>query len=56
MRLAEWDEAVGRAVALYLTEKVKNGTPRQREIAKKSYKDTTLFQIQPLEVGILNWL
>jgi hypothetical protein len=31
LRLAERDETVGRAVALYLAEKVKNGTPRQRE-------------------------
>jgi hypothetical protein len=35
LRLAERDETVGRAVALYLAEKVKNGTPRQREIAEK---------------------
>jgi len=33
--LAEEDNAVRRAVALYLTEKAKNGTPRQREIAEK---------------------
>jgi hypothetical protein len=36
LRLAEKDNAVRRAVALYLAEKVKNGTPRQREIAEKS--------------------
>ena len=36
LRLAEKDDAVRRAVALYLAEKVKNGTPRQREIAEKS--------------------
>jgi len=33
--LAEEDDAVRRAVAQYLTEKAKNGTPRQREIAEK---------------------
>jgi hypothetical protein len=33
LKLAEEDDAVRRAVALYLTEKAKNGTPRQREIA-----------------------
>ncbi len=35
LKLAEEDDAVRRAVALYLTEKAKNGTPRQREIAEK---------------------
>ncbi len=35
LRLAERDETVRKAVALYLAEKVKNGTPRQREIARK---------------------
>ena len=35
LKLAEEDDAVRRAVALYLTEKAKNGTPRQREIAGK---------------------
>ena len=35
LKLAEEDDAVRRAIALYLTEKVKNGTPRQREIAEK---------------------
>jgi hypothetical protein len=34
--LAEKDEAIKKAIALYLAEKVKNGTPRQREIAEKS--------------------
>jgi hypothetical protein len=35
LKLAEKDNAVRRAIALYLTEKAKNGTPRQREIAEK---------------------
>jgi hypothetical protein len=35
LRLAERDETVRRAVALYLAEKAKNGTQRQREIAEK---------------------
>ena len=35
LKLAEKDDAVRRAVALYLAEKAKNGTPRQREIAEK---------------------
>jgi len=35
LKLAEEDDAVRRAVALYLTEKAKNGTPRQREIAEE---------------------
>jgi hypothetical protein len=35
LRLAERDGEIRRAVALYLAEKAKNGTPRQREIAEK---------------------
>ena len=38
LRLAERDEAVRKAIAQYLAEKAKNGTPRQREIATKSHK------------------
>jgi hypothetical protein len=38
LKLAEEDDAVRRAIALYLAEKVKNGTPRQREIAEKILK------------------
>jgi hypothetical protein len=34
-RLAERDETVRKAIVLYLAEKVKNGTPRQREIAER---------------------
>jgi len=43
LRLAEGDEAVRRAVAQYLAEKAKNGTPRQREIAEKILKRIPLF-------------
>jgi hypothetical protein len=43
LRLAERDEAVRRAIALYLAEKAKNGTPRQREIAEKILKRHPLF-------------
>ena len=43
LKLAEEDDAVRRAVALYLTEKAKNGTPRQREIAEKILKRHPLF-------------
>ncbi len=35
LKLAEKDEAIRRAIALYLAEKAKNGTPRQRELAEK---------------------
>jgi len=35
LKLAEKNDAVRKAMALYLAEKAKNGTPRQREIAKK---------------------
>jgi hypothetical protein len=45
LRLAEKDDAVRRAIALYLAEKVKNGTPRQREIAEKILKRNPLFSI-----------
>ena len=43
LKLAEKDDAVRRAVALYLTEKAKNGTPRQREIARKLLQRHPLF-------------
>jgi len=42
LRLAEKDGAIRRAVALHLAEKVKNGAPKQREIAEKSYRGTFL--------------
>jgi hypothetical protein len=45
LKLAEGDEAVRRALALYLAEKVKNGTPRQREIAKKILKRHPFFDL-----------
>ena len=38
LKLAERDDEIRRAIALYLAEKVKNGTPRQREIAEKLLK------------------
>jgi hypothetical protein len=41
--LAEKDEAIRKAIALYLAEKAKNGTPRQREIAEKILKRNPLF-------------
>jgi hypothetical protein len=43
LRLAEKDDAVRRTVALFLAEKVKNGTPRQREIARKLLQRHPLF-------------
>jgi hypothetical protein len=42
-RLAERDGEIRRAIALCLADKVKNGTPRQREIAKKILKRNPLF-------------
>jgi hypothetical protein len=45
LKLAEEDDSVRRAIALYLAEKVKNGTPRQREIAEKILnKDIPFFK------------
>jgi len=38
LKLAEKDESIRGAVALYLAEKAKNDTPRQREIADKILK------------------
>ncbi len=43
LRLAERDGEIRRAIALYLAEKAKNGTPRQREIAEKLLKRHPLF-------------
>jgi hypothetical protein len=43
LKLAERDGEIRRAVALYLAEKVKNGTPMQREIAEKLLKRHPLF-------------
>jgi hypothetical protein len=56
LKLAERDETIRKTIVLYLADKVKNGTPRQREIAEKILKRNSLFQTQPLEIGILNWL
>ncbi len=47
LRLAERNEAIRKAIALYLAEKVKNGTPRQREIAEKILKRHPLFSYPP---------
>jgi hypothetical protein len=43
LRLAEKDDAVRRTVAQYLAEKAKNGTPRQKEIARKLLQRHPLF-------------
>jgi hypothetical protein len=43
LRLAERNETVRKAIALYLAEKAKNGTPRQREIAEKILKRNPFF-------------
>ena len=43
LKLAERDGEIRRAIALYLAEKVKNGTPRQRELAEKILKRHPLF-------------
>jgi hypothetical protein len=47
LELAEKDEAIRRTVALYLADKAKNGTPRQREIAEKILKRHPLFSYPP---------
>jgi hypothetical protein len=43
LKLAEKDDAIRRTIALYLAEKAKNGTPRQREIARKLLQRHPLF-------------
>ena len=45
LRLAERDGEIRKAIALYLAEKAKNGTPRQREIAEKILKRHPLFSL-----------
>jgi hypothetical protein len=45
LKLAERNGTIRRAIALYLAEKAKSGTPRQREIAKKILKRHPLFSI-----------
>ncbi len=45
LKLAERDGDIRRAIALYLAEKAKNGTPRQREIAEKILKRHPLFSL-----------
>jgi hypothetical protein len=45
LRLAETNEAIRKAIALYLAEKAKNGTPRQRKIAEKMLKRHPLFSL-----------
>ncbi|MFZ8841361.1 MAG: hypothetical protein ACO2PM_21050 [Pyrobaculum sp.] len=47
LRLAEMNEAIRKAIALYLADKVKNGTLRQREIAEKILKRHPLFSHPP---------
>ena len=42
-RLAERDETIRSAIALYLAEKAKNGTPRQKEITEKILKRNPFF-------------
>jgi hypothetical protein len=51
LRLAERDSEIRRAIALYLAEKAKNGTPRQREIAEKILKRHPLFSLPTLTVS-----
>jgi len=43
LKLAEEDETIRKAIALYLAEKAENGTPRQREIARKLLQRHPLF-------------
>ena len=45
LKLAEGDGEIRRAIALYLAEKAKNGTPRQKEIAEKSLRRYPLFSL-----------
>ncbi len=51
LRLAERDGEIRRAIALYLAEKAKNDTPRQKEIAEKLLKRHPFFFSQYLFVS-----
>jgi hypothetical protein len=56
LKLAERDGEIRRAIALFLAEKVKNGTPRQKEIAEKILKRHHLFSIKHEdEVWCASW-
>jgi hypothetical protein len=43
LKLAEGDSEIRRTIALYLADKAKNGTPRQRELAEKILGRHPLF-------------
>jgi hypothetical protein len=43
LKLAERDEVIRKTIALYLAEKAKNGTPREREAAEKILKRHPFF-------------
>jgi hypothetical protein len=45
LKLAEGDGDIRRAIALYLAEKAKNGTPRQKEIAEKILRRYPFFYL-----------
>ncbi len=45
LKLAERDSEIRRAKALYLAEKAKNSTPKQREIVEIILKRHPLFSI-----------
>ncbi len=47
LKLAEKDDNIRRAIALYLADKVKNGTPRRRMIAEKILQRYPIFQLIP---------
>jgi len=51
LKLAERDETIRRAVAHYLAEKAKNGTPRQKKIAEKILKRHPLYPPNHLAVS-----
>lgn len=44
LKRAKRDETIRKTIMLYLADKAKNGTPRQRELAKKILKRNPLFQ------------
>ncbi len=46
IKLAERDETIRKAIALYLADKVKNGTPRQKEIAEKILRRYPFFYLK----------
>lgn len=56
VKLAVQDETIRKTIALYLIEKVINGTPRQKELAEKLLKRIPLFSASALIIFLGRYL